>query len=96
MADSVSLRTPAQSPTVIFRPDPYAGPTYAHSTCAPLSTGHGLHVRSSKRLDEVEMSRCGEQDYLSFRMTAAEARAIAAELVAAADAAELAKEVAHG
>ena len=83
------------SAAITFGPDPHAGPTYAHSTCAFLMTGHGLHVRSSKRLDEVEMSRCGAQDYLSFRMTAAEARAIAAELVAAADAGELAKGAAH-
>lgn len=84
------------SAAIAFRPNPFAGSECAHSTSAPLSTGHGLHVRSSKRLDEVELTRCGAQDYLSFRVTAAEARAIAAELVAAAVAAELAKEVCHG
>lgn len=81
---------------ITFRPDPFAGPSMAHSTCAPLATGHGLHVRSLKRIDEVEVSRCGASDYLSFKLTAAEARAIAAELVTAADAADLAKEVRHG
>lgn len=82
--------------TIEFRPDPFACPPLAHATSAPLSTGHSLHVRSLKRLDEVELARCGASDYLSFKVTAAEARAIAAELLAAATAADLAKEVQHG
>lgn len=81
---------------VVFRPDPHAGSSFAHATSTVLDTGHGLYVRGHSRLDKVELSRCSTSDYLSFKVTAAEARAIAAELLAAATAADLAKEVSHG
>lgn len=82
-----------------FRPDPYAGPAFAHAAAAPMGpveSQRGLHVRSLRRLDEVEVSVCEAALHLAFRITTAEARALAVELVTAANASDLAKGVLHG
>ena len=71
----------------------------SHDARALLGGGVAVHVSGSKLVDAVEITRCEASAYLSFRVTSGEARALGAELTAAADAvdaARAAKEAAHG
>ena len=64
------------------------GSSQAHDTYAWLGDGVTLHVTGSGRLDVVELSRCDGSTHLSFRLTAAQANALATELMLAAYAVE--------
>lgn len=74
--------------------EPQRGSSQAHDAYAWLGDGVSLHVTGLGRQDKVELSRCDVSTHLSFRLTATEARALGAELLAAAAAVDAARGVA--
>lgn len=68
--------------------EPQRGSSQAHDAYAWLGDGVSLHVTGSGRLDVVELSRCDASTHLSLRLTAAQANALATELMLAAYAVE--------
>lgn len=65
-----------------------------HDACARLDGGASLYVSGAGLLDEIELVRSDAATYQSFRITAAQARALGAELLAAAAAVDAARGVA--
>lgn len=65
-------------------------PAYAHSASALIGGGIGLHVYGSKHSDKVEFTRTSHSLYLALDLTSKDARAVAGELIAAADAVDAA------
>lgn len=74
--------------------EPQRVSSQAHDTYAWLGDGVSLYVTGLGQLDKVELSRCDASTHLSFRLTATEARALGAELLAAAAAVDAARGVA--
>lgn len=77
--------------TITFKPQ--CGSSQAHETFAFLDDEVSLHVTGSGRLDKVELSRVDASAHLSFSLTAAQANALATELMLAACAVEGARGV---
>lgn len=72
----------------IFEPQP--GSRRPYDVCARLGGDVTLHIAGACVLDEIELVRSDAGTYLSFRVTGAQARAMAAELLACADACDAA------
>lgn len=81
---------------ITFKPDPWHSDTSARASFAALPNGVNLRVRSSKDRDTVEVVRAADDAYIALTFTAEQARALAVELTAAAQAAEAAKGARHG
>ncbi|KAF1035576.1 MAG: hypothetical protein GAK34_03375 [Delftia tsuruhatensis] len=64
---------------------------YARWVDTKLPDGSLLHVCAPARLDEVEVGLMNSRSRLGFKVSAAEARALAAELLACADANDAAR-----
>lgn len=67
---------------ITFEQEP--GSRRTHDAWARLGGGVSLHVAGGVLLDEIELVRHDACSYVSFRVTAAAARALGAELLAAA------------
>lgn len=72
----------------IFEQQP--GSRRPHDACAKLDGGVYLHIAGACVLDEIELVRSDASTYFSFRVTRAQARAVAAELLACANACDAA------
>lgn len=81
---------------ITFKPDPWHSDTSARASFVALPGGVNLRVRSSKDRDAVEVVRAADDTYIALTLTAEQARALPAELTAAAQAADAAKGVNHG
>ncbi|WP_225783680.1 hypothetical protein [Xenophilus sp. Marseille-Q4582] len=72
--------------TAVFKPNKHRLPGVSHDSTATLENGVNLSVRATAELDEVEVARATGDSYIVIRLAAADARALAHELLAAADA----------
>lgn len=70
--------------------EPLLSSRRTHDACARLGGGVSLYVSADGLLDEVSVSRVDAAATSSFRLTAAQARALGAELLAAAAAVDTA------
>lgn len=71
---------------IIFRPNKHRLPGVSYDSTATTENGVNLSVRKNANLDEVEFARATVDSYIAVRLSAADARALAHELLAAADA----------
>jgi hypothetical protein len=71
---------------IIFKPNKHRLPGVSYDVMATLESGVNLAVRKNADLDEVEFARATADSYIAVRFAAADARALAHELLAAADA----------
>lgn len=72
--------------TAVFRPNKHRLPDVCYDTMATMESGVSLAVRKNAALDEVEFARATVDSYVAIRLAAADARALAHELLSAADA----------
>lgn len=69
-----------------FKPNKHRLPDVSYDASATLASGVNLSVRKNDTLGEVEIARATVDSYFALRISAADARALAHELLAAADA----------
>lgn len=69
-----------------FKHNTHRLPDVIYDTSATLPGCVNLSVRASASLDEVEVAQATGASYIAIRLTAEQARALAHELLAAADA----------
>jgi hypothetical protein len=72
--------------TAVFKPNKHRLPGVSYDSMATLESGVNLAVRKNANLGEVEFARASVDSYVAIRLAAADARALAHELLAAADA----------
>lgn len=69
-----------------FKQNKHRLPDVIFDASATLPGGVNMSVRASASLDEVEVAQATGASYIAIRVTAEQARALAHELLAAADA----------
>lgn len=91
-----SMRGAPRGPALTFRPTGWDG--YRHYTQGTVpASGRLLTVQAANRMDEIDLSITTTGANCGFRDSAADARALAAELIAAASTIDGTRlEVCHG